>query len=60
MTEKEYITAANRVKVSMALNILRDVLPGDDYGISDRQLAEITDRLSETEQKLFKSYTCTA
>jgi len=60
MTEKEYISAANRVKVSAALKILCDVLPGDEYGISDIELSEITSRLAVAEDKLFQSYECTA
>lgn len=58
MTEKEYISATNRVKVSMALSIMRDVLSGDDYGITDWQHTEIVSRLSEAEDRLFKSYSC--
>lgn len=56
MTENDYIKATNRVKVSMALQILRDVLPGNDWGISEYELAEITSRLYEAQEKLFASY----
>lgn len=58
MTEIEYIRATNRVKISMALTILRDVLPGDDYAITDVELIEITKRLSRAQDKLFASYKC--
>jgi|GEM_PF-2269041 len=54
MTETEYLRATNRVKVSMALVILRDVLP--DYGITNDELTEITSRLRRAEEKLFASY----
>ena len=56
MTEIQYIKTTNRVKVSMALAILRDVLPGDDYGITAKELSEITSRLRRAEEKLFSSY----
>ena len=56
MKETEYLRATNRVKVSMALTILRDVLPGDDYGITRMDLSEITSRLSRVEEALFCSY----
>lgn len=56
MTEIEYLRATNRVKVSMAREILRDVLPGDDYGITDDELVEIQRLLSQAEDKLFASY----
>ena len=58
MTETEYIRATNRVKVSMALTILRDILIGEDYGITDAELTEITKRLSQAQDKLFTSYKC--
>lgn len=53
LKENEYIIITNRVKVSAALTILRDVLSGDDYGITDKQLSEITTNLRTTEEKLF-------
>lgn len=56
MREKDYIKATNRVKVSAALTILRDVLPGDDYGITANELVKITKPLAEAETKLFSSY----
>ena len=60
MKESEYICATNRVKVSAALRILRSVLPGDEYGISDIELGEIVSRLVQAEDKLFHSYQFTA
>ena len=53
MTESEYITVANRVKVSAALTIMRDVLAGDDWGISDQCLAEIVSGLDKANDALF-------
>ena len=58
MTEIEYIRATNRVKVSAALTILHDVLPGDDCGITNIDLFEILRKLRISEQKLFQSYEC--
>jgi hypothetical protein len=58
MTEIEYLRATNRTKVSMALTIMRDVLPGagDEYGISGEEKYEIMRLLSLAESKLFSSY----
>ncbi len=53
MTEAEYIKATNRAKVSMALTIMRDVLPDDEYGITPSELSEIKSRLRKAEEKLF-------
>ena len=53
MKEAEYIKTTNRVKVSMALTIMRDVLPGEDWGITPDELSEITRRLCSSEEKLF-------
>ena len=55
MREKDYIKATNRVKVSMALTIMRDVLAGDDWGITNDELEGIRSLLSKAEQKLFSS-----
>ena len=54
--EAEYIILTNGVKVSAALSILRDVLSGDDYGITDDQLSEITINLRAAEEKLFSLF----
>lgn len=59
MTEQDYLKATNRVKVSAALVILRDVLPGEIYGISAQELCEITSRLKRAEEQLFSSYEIT-
>lgn len=56
MKEVDYIKATNRAKVSAALNILRDVLAGDDYGITGNELVKITRPLAEAERKLLSSY----
>lgn len=56
MKETEYIKASNRVKISAALTILRDVLPGAEYGISDDDINEIKIKLSAAEITLFDSY----
>jgi len=53
MTEQEYLIATNRVKVSLALNVLGDVRPGDDLGITQDELSEITKRLCVAIDKLF-------
>lgn len=54
--EDDYIRSTNRVKVSLALTILRDVLPGNDYGITDDEELEIIGLLSKAQDKLFASY----
>ena len=55
MKESEYIKATNRVKISMALAILKDVLPCDSgkYGVTANELVKITRPLRELEEKLF-------
>jgi len=58
MTEQDYIKATNRVKASIALTILCDVLTTDteEYGITTQEIQEITKRLSNAQDKLFASY----
>ena len=55
MTESEYIKATNRVKVSVALTIMRDVLPGDNCGITCDEASEIKRLLRNAEEKLFSA-----
>lgn len=52
MTEAEYIKATNRAKVSMALTIMRDVLPGEDYGVSEVEATGVKVRLKALEERL--------
>lgn len=58
MKESQYIIATNRVKVSAALTILRDVLGGTPedvktYGISDDEVKSICKKLIIIEDRLF-------
>lgn len=59
MTEQEYIKATNRAKVTVAIRILCDVLPGDEYGISKKDYKQIILMLSRAEATLFESYELT-
>lgn len=56
MTESEYIRVVNRVKVTVALQLLRNVIGGDDYGISKDEISEIAGKLYDLEARLFASY----
>lgn len=54
MKEQEYVITTNRAFVSSALASLREVLPGDDYGIPKDKFLSITKALSELQSELFK------
>ena len=54
MTEKDYIAATNRVKVSMAIYAIKDLLPGFDGVIEDEDRVRVIKQLYEWEDKLFK------
>ena len=56
MTENEYLCATNRVKVSAALVIMRDVLPGPGWGISEQDHQKIIGLLRDAEINLFASF----
>ena len=56
MNNDEYIRATNRAKVSVALGCMRDVQPGDDYGITDEECTKIKVLLREAEKRLFSSF----
>ena len=55
MRESEYIKVSNRVNISAALELLRDVNTSDkdDYGINPSQLSEVLEVLRAAESKLF-------
>lgn len=53
MTEQEYLIATNRVKITTAKTILFDILAGDDWGVSDKELAELLDKIRLIEKRLF-------
>jgi len=53
---QDYIKATNRVKISIALDILRDVLPGNDYGISEVDIRNIIQSVRDAQDELFYSY----
>ena len=55
MNEQQYINATNRVKISMAITILRDVhaIGGADCGIDRAKFIAIEVELRRMEQKLF-------
>lgn len=53
MTETEYITATNRVKITLAIAMLRDVLPGFDGVTTKENMPPIMRQLIEMEGALF-------
>ena len=59
MTEEQYICASNRVKVTHAKNLIKDVLPGENYGISENVHKTLLKALSTCERVLFDSYEIT-
>ena len=56
MTEDEYIKATNLANVSAALNLIRDVLGGTGYGVSESDMQEIRSKLSKAEDELRSSF----
>ena len=54
MTEQQYINATNRTKVSIAINVLRDVLVTGDCVIKEKNLKDILIKLTLIESDLFK------
>ena len=53
MKETEYIIITNRVKISNAIKILRDVLPEKNYGVESDKFKKILAELHEIECELF-------
>lgn len=55
MDEKDYLLATNLTKVSAALQILRDVLPGPEWGITVEELQKATKPLCESQGKMYQA-----
>jgi len=53
MNEQQYINATNRVKVSAALTILRDVLVSGECGIDKKEFGKLRANLARIELNLF-------
>jgi len=53
MNETEYIIITNRVRISSALQNLREVTHGEQYGISEDNYRCVTKVLAEAEMELF-------
>ena len=53
MNEQQYINATNRVKISMAITILRDVHVHGDCGIDGSKFSAIRAELRRMEEKLY-------
>jgi len=56
MKEQEYINATNRVKVSAALTILRDVLVIKGSPVYTSEFSQALADLREIEENLYSSY----
>jgi len=53
MTENEYIIATNRVNITSAIRILKDVLAGDEWGVPKEEFNAQIQKLYEIEESLF-------
>jgi len=53
MTEEEYLIATNRVKISLAKDILADTYKGTEYGVDEDEMRSILSILYRTEERLF-------
>jgi hypothetical protein len=52
MTEDEYILTTNKAKLSAAIGILRDILPGDGWGIDAYGMYTIMNLLKPLEERM--------
>lgn len=55
LSETDYILVGNLTKVSTALNVVRDVLPGEncEYGVTEAERKEIAKQLYNLQTRLF-------
>lgn len=54
MTEQEYLDVSNRVRVSTAIRVLSEIVPGSSKPIESKELRALLKKLSEWEEKLFE------
>lgn len=52
MSEDEYIRVTNLCHIRTALTVLRNVLPGEGWGLTDEQKLAITKPLAEAGMRL--------
>jgi len=52
MTERDQIQLENRIRLQQAAAVLRDVLPGREYGLTKGELQQITKPLALHIQRL--------
>ena len=52
MTEDQYILITNKTKLTAAIGILRDVLPGDGWGIEGYEMVKIMRTLKVLEERM--------
>lgn len=55
MKEEDYVLVTNKTKISSARKILSDVLPGDEYGIDEKEFRRVVSFLYSTEEKLLQA-----
>lgn len=55
MREEDYIMATNKAKIEAALNVLGDVLPGDDYGITKMELGKLKKPVCDALIRFYKA-----
>ncbi len=56
INETDYIKVTNKAKVGAAIKILSDVLPGDDYGITEIEYLQFMELICQAEERLFASF----
>lgn len=55
MTEDEYIIVSNKTAVTSAIDCLRHVLGGDNWGVSDEEVSKVMGGLYDMKDNLFKA-----
>lgn len=55
MTEQEYITTTNLAKIKIVVDTLKDVMEGEEYGVSTSKYKTALVRLVSIQASLFKA-----
>ena len=54
MNEREYLLISNRIRINVAISQIREVLGGEGWGVTEKEVQELSAKLYEIEDRLFK------
>jgi hypothetical protein len=54
MNEREYTIISNRIRINLAIHQIRELGGGDEWGVTEKEVKDLSTKLYEIEDRLFK------